>query len=283
MHPPTPEPRRIRLVAVDLDGTLLDSRKRVTPATVTAIRTAADGGVRVVLASARPPRSVRAVYRSLGLDTVQINYNGALVWDEPAGRPLLHKPMAGDLVAELIAAARAWAPEVTVSCEVMDRWFTDRPDGVHTTETGRLFKPDVIAPLHTFAGRPTTKLMFLGERSLMDELGTVLTDRFAGRASVLHADENLLQLMVPDAGKSAALAWVADHYGVALADVMAIGDAANDVGMLQLAGVAVAMGNAKPVVKAVADWVAPDNDAGGVAAAFARFGVGDADGRGRFG
>jgi hydroxymethylpyrimidine pyrophosphatase-like HAD family hydrolase len=74
-------------------------------------------------------------------------------------------------------------------------------------------------------------------------------------------------------GKSTALQWVADHYSVAIENIMAIGDAPNDVGMLQLAGIAVAMDNAKPVVKDVADWIAPSNNDHGVHAALMRYGL----------
>jgi len=79
--------------------------------------------------------------------------------------------------------------------------------------------------------------------------------------------------MHPRAGKSMALQMVAAHYGVPLEQVMAIGDAPNDVGMLQLAGVAVAMDNAHREVKNVADWVAPSNNDHGVHAALTRYGL----------
>src|SRR4029079_19661558 len=75
-------PGTIRLVAIDLDGTLLNDAKKISEKTVTALRCLPERKVRVVIASARPPRSVRQIYSSLRLDTWQINYNGALIWDE---------------------------------------------------------------------------------------------------------------------------------------------------------------------------------------------------------
>src|SRR5438552_18459093 len=80
------EKYRIALVAVDLDGTLLDQNKRVSEQTVRALQCLPASGIKVVIASARPPRSVRHIYQQLGLDTWQINYNGALIWDEPSGQ-----------------------------------------------------------------------------------------------------------------------------------------------------------------------------------------------------
>src|SRR5215218_10039842 len=141
-HDPAAPP--IRLVAVDLDGTLLNDWKQVTEQTAGALACLPMRDVKLVIASARPPRSVRHIYKALGLDTLQINYNGALIWDEPNGRTIFHRPMSGGLVREMIELARAMHDDVSVSCEVLDRWYTDRAEQPFTTETGRLFKPDVI-------------------------------------------------------------------------------------------------------------------------------------------
>ena len=93
-----PRHQPIRLVAIDLDGTLLDRDKRVSEQTVRALKCLPAAGVKVVIASARPPRSVRHIYHQLALDTWQINYNGALIWDEPTRRRIFHRPMDGALV-----------------------------------------------------------------------------------------------------------------------------------------------------------------------------------------
>lgn len=262
----------IRLVAIDLDGTLLDADKRVCARAAEALVGLPRRGVKVVIASARPPRSVRAFHRALGLDTWQINYNGALIWDEPNGRAIYHRPMKGALVRQIIDEARDMFEEVLVSCEVMDRWFTDRDDQTYTTQTGRLFKPDVVAPLDAFCNQPITKLMLLGDPRLVSRLEALVEQR--SEIGVVRSDPELLQIMDPRASKGAALAKVARHYGVPMQHVMAIGDAANDIPMLEVAGVAVAMDNAHPAVKSIADWVAPSNNDHGVHAALVRYGLG---------
>src|SRR3954469_5120560 len=96
----------IRLIAIDLDGTLLTDGKQVCTAACAELKRIAASDVKIVIASARPPRSVRAFYRTLGLDTWQINYNGAMIWDEPAKRVVHHKPMAGDAVLRFVQRAR---------------------------------------------------------------------------------------------------------------------------------------------------------------------------------
>ncbi|HEY7086591.1 MAG TPA: Cof-type HAD-IIB family hydrolase, partial [Tepidisphaeraceae bacterium] len=243
---PTPLP--IKLIAIDLDGTLLTSDKKIGEQTVQALRCLPEG-VRVVIASARPPRSVRQVYQVLGLSTWQINYNGALIWDEISKQPVFHRPMAGDLARQMIELARDMYDEVLVSCEIMDRWHTDRFDQSFTTETGRLFSPDVVAPCDTFIHQPVTKLMLLGSPAMLARLEMPLRQKFGREVTILQTDRDLLQIMDKRVSKAVALQKVAANYGVPLQQVMAIGDAPNDVGMLQLSGIAVAMDNAHDVVK----------------------------------
>ncbi len=262
----------IRMVAVDLDGTLLNDSKQVSQQTIDALSCASKNGVKVIIASARPPRSVRHIYKQLSLDTWQINYNGALIWDEPAKRVIFHRPMSCELVRNLIDTARARFPSVLISCEILDRWYTDRFDQTYTTETGRLFKPDVIAPLADFCNQPITKLLLLGEKGLIDQLETLLAPA-TDKVTIVRTDPELLQIMEKFVSKSAALQIVAEHYQVALENVMAIGDAPNDVGILKIAGIGVAMDNAHPLVKDAADWVAPSNNDHGVHAALVKFGL----------
>ncbi|HUX16625.1 MAG TPA: HAD-IIB family hydrolase, partial [Phycisphaerae bacterium] len=149
----------IRLVALDLDGTLLDSNKRLTLRTQGAIERANRMGVRVVIASARPPRSVQPLYDRLGLRTVQIVYNGAMVWDPVRHKVLLHRPLATDAARQVIDAARGKFPDTLVSLEVLNRWYTDRFDEALAQDNGVTLRPDGIGPLEEILIEPVTKLM----------------------------------------------------------------------------------------------------------------------------
>jgi Cof subfamily protein (haloacid dehalogenase superfamily) len=270
-------PPPIGLVAVDLDGTLLTDKKQVARRTIRALASLPGRGVKVVIASARPPRSVRHVYELLGLDTWQINYNGALVWDPANLRVVHHSPLPAAVVWAIVEQARAAFPGVLVSCEILDKWYTDRADQTYTTETGRLFRPDLVAPLAAFLDQPVTKLMFLGPAAMMDALRLAFLAHFP-QVAVVRADPDLIQVTDAGVSKAAALRQVAAAYGVPMERVMAIGDALNDVEMLQSAGVAVAVENAHPAVKAVAHWVAPSNNRHGVHVALVRYGLLDPGG-----
>ncbi|QOV91397.1 Cof-type HAD-IIB family hydrolase [Humisphaera borealis] len=264
----------IGLVAIDLDGTLLTDQKQVSKRTARALAALPSRGVKVVIASARPPRSVKPIYELLGLDTWQINYNGALIWDHPNLQIVHHQPMPPALVNAIVQHARGAYPDCLVSCEILDKWFTDRYDNTYTTETGRMFEPDLVAPLWMFLSQPVTKLMLLGPTTMIDDLTQLVREAFP-QVAVVRSDPELLQIMDASASKAAALNYVGEAYGVPMSRVMAIGDAMNDLEMLQAAGVAVAMDNAPPAIKQVSHWVAPSNNDHGVHAALVRYGLVD--------
>jgi len=277
--PPQPlaDPPAIRLVAIDLDGTLLTDSKQISSRTARALCALQRRDVKVVIASARPPRSVRPIYRMLGLQTLQINYNGALIWDEPKNEVIFHRPMSPAIVRQIIEVARDMFEETLVTCEILDRWYTDYHDEHFNTETGKLFKPDVIAPLETFCNQPITKLLLLGEPRIMSRLEPLIAESFQGHISLMRTDDHMLQIMDRRVSKAVALQKVAKIYDIPMSQVMAIGDAPNDVGMLQASGVAIAMDNAHKVVKRVAHWVAPSNNDHGVYAALVRYGLCDGE------
>jgi 5-amino-6-(5-phospho-D-ribitylamino)uracil phosphatase len=262
----------IRMVAIDLDGTLLNDSRQVSVRTAGALACLPSRGVKVVLASARPPRSVRHVYRSLNLDTLQINYNGAMIWNEVDSRVEFHQPLAPAVARDVIEHAREHFPQVLVSCEVYDRWLTDRVDPKFLTETSRLFPPDAITPVEGMCAEPVTKVLLMGEPPMISDLKLRLLESHP-HLSLIRSDPDLIQIMHPGVNKGTALKVVAESYGVPMDQVMAIGDAVNDIPMLLAAGVAIAMDNAPPQVKQITHWVAPSNNDHGVHAALARYGL----------
>lgn len=263
--------RPIRMVALDLDGTCLRTDKCLSDATIAAVKACAERGVKVVLASARPPRSCKAIHEQLGLATQSIHYNGALIHDFRGGRHVFHQPMEAAVAKRLIKAARKLDPDCLVSLEILDRWYTDRVDPAYTTETGREFNPDFVGHLDAFLTVPVTKVMLLAPPARTAKLAEMVRRRFKGKVGMAVSDKHLIQLMHREVDKAAALAQVAAEYGIHQEEVMAIGDAPNDRNMLKWAGLGVAVGNAWPMVIQAADVVVPPNDADGVAHAIERF------------
>jgi len=264
---------RIRLIALDLDGTLLSSRKTITPLTHTAIKAVVKAGVKVVLATARPPRSVRCYYEALGLDTPTINYNGALIWNERQRQVVEHVPLDVAVAKKVIAWGRKIYPELLVSIEILDKWYTDHYEDLpeYMTETAKQFTPDFIGPLDAFMKVPITKLMLLGSPARIAELERGIAQKFATEVAQTRSDAHMLQLMNPRTSKAGALAKVASSLNISAAEVMAVGDAPNDMHMLQYAGLAVVPENGWDAVKQVAHALVPSNDQDGVAIAIQKF------------
>ena len=266
MSEPTPD---IALIALDLDGTLLNSRQTLSPRAIAAIGKASARGIKVVLASARPPRSVRGFHRKLNLSTPSIHYNGGLLFDFTTSRVIEHVALELEIAREMVARMDSLCGhEVIVTAELLDKGFASRDDDDrHITQSRRLFPYDVVGPVEQWLIQDMTKLMFAGEALLLEPLALRLARDFAGRANVVYAEANLIQVGSARASKGLALARLASEWGISRERVMAIGDADNDVEMLDFAGFSVAMANAPEHIRRSASLVTQTNDQDGCAIA----------------
>lgn len=257
--------RRIDLVAIDLDGTLLTSDKRLSVKAIDAVTEVRKRGIKVVLATARPPRTVREIYNHLKLNTHQINYNGALIQHPDHENFLRHEPLTPDLAYAICTVARQTDNQCIIALEILDKWYTDKHDPTLETETSKMFKPDYVGPLLEPLKQPITKLMVLAPPDRMAIIRKVLVQRYSKAAMMVIAEDHLTQVASYQADKGRALHFLCEKYKIDPQHTMAIGDGPNDLGMIQAAGLGVAMGNAFDEVKEGADVIAPSNDADGVA------------------
>lgn len=271
----TPFRRTVRMIALDIDGTLLRMDKRLSRPTVQAIAAARDRGVKVVLATARPPRSTVAIHAALDLDTPIINYNGAVIHEPARRRTLRHVAIDGAIALRLILTCRRLDPDLAVHADILDKWCTDRPpdDAWYATHgvPARRLVPDFIGPVEAFTGSPVTKLLLGTDPSRVEELRDLIQRKFMHHVQCATCDDGLLQVQDRRVDKAEALALIAHAQGLRAEQVMAIGDAHNDVGMLRWAGIGVAMGNAWPAAIRAADVTVPSNNDEGVAHAIERF------------
>lgn len=260
----------IRLVAIDLDGTLLDPQNRVSEVDAAAVRTVVAGGVRVVLATSRWYHAAQRVARQLGLDGPIICHNGALVRGLDPGEELLHLRIDGGLARQIGEHLDTLAGDAYVTVD--DRTFirSERQrDWSHL--------PPDMAPVSSIAEAvtsPPTAFLVFGKETVRD-----VVERFqAYHGSEINLAEGFsesfpdyLNIVHPRANKGTALRVVCQALGIPIEATMAMGDAAPDIALLRAAGIGVAMGNAAAAVKEAAAAVAPGNDAGGVAWALRRY------------
>lgn len=265
--------RAIRLLAVDIDGTLLRSDASLPQGVIQACRSAERAGCVVVLATARPPRGTRTVLQALDITSPVINYNGAVIWNPIENKPQYHEPLSGEIARAIVQEARAMHREVMVAIEILDLWYTDRIDQRWVNNDGKAASPDYLGDLDEVLNQPLTKLNLMGEPAALKPILDMITERYwkSRQVAVFLSDPSLIQITHPMVDKAIALQRIAKRMNVAREEVMAIGDASNDMGMLEWAGFGVAVANAYPAVRDMADAVVPSNDELGVARAIQRF------------
>ena len=277
----------IRIVALDLDGTLLDSEKRLSNANRDALARAAAKGVLIVPTTGRFFGMMPPAVRDLPFVRYAITINGAQVYDRETDTALVRDEIPlGQALAIMETLDRY---DVIYDCYRQNwGWMTaalqekaaDYATNGHYLRMVREFRkpvPELKAHLRaTAADGDVQKIMLFApnrERATAIDCLRKLSDELAARFSeikVTSSTWNNLELNISSAHKGNALKRFAEHLGLSLENCMAFGDGMNDFTMVKAAGLGVAMANAEPEVKRVAKWIAPSNDEDGVAAGLAK-------------
>jgi hydroxymethylpyrimidine pyrophosphatase-like HAD family hydrolase len=267
---PRPSIADVRLVALDLDGTLLRSDLTVSARTKAAIAALRTSGVEVVLATARSPRSVRGIAQTAGVGGVAVCANGAITYDLDRAEILLHTPLEPPVAHRLVRGLRERVEGVAFGWELELR-FGSEPgyealrDPLWPRPRGSYPPCDPL----TWT-RPMTKLLARAPGTDLERVLEIAREVAGAKASVTLAGNAFVELAAAGVGKEQALAALAAAAGIAASQVVAVGDHLTDLGMLDWAGTGVAMANAHPKVVAAADEVTGTNDEDGVASVLER-------------
>jgi Cof subfamily protein (haloacid dehalogenase superfamily) len=261
------------LIALDLDGTLLNSSLVISEANGDAVRRALELGVSVVINTGRMFRSARTFVDQLRLTSPVICYNGAMIC-RPDGMPTFHKPLDIEVARGLLSIFRnrgiyvqSYIDDVlnVKENDMKTIWYV-KTFGVE----GHLAGDALYAP----ASAPTKLLVITDgieqSRAIRDEM----SELFGDRLHVTISNSNFVEMMNPSADKGRRLADVARGMGVDMRSVMAVGDGENDVEMVSRAGIGIAMENGLKKIKSAADDIAPANDEDGVAWAVRKYVLG---------
>ena len=268
------------LIALDMDGSLLTTEKRLTPRAKAALSRAAEAGALIVPATGRFYKGLPAELREEAYLRYCITINGAHVYDARENRTVS--------AAEISCAKALEAMEYLDTQDVIydcyqDDWgwitreFWEKapefvPDQHYLKMLRSLRNPvdELKAHLRTVDRNIQKIIIFTRTDALQDELLESLPVRFPDLVVTSSARHNI-ELNAPAANKGTALCALAEALKISLEDVMAVGDGLNDRTMLEAAGFSVAMGNAHPAIKAIADYVTDDCDHDGAAKAIERF------------
>lgn len=249
----------VRLIAIDLDGTLLRDDRSICMQSAQAIAEAEEKGIRVVIATGRSPRETVRFYQALDLTTPVMCHNGALLLRDPAhpeAEPIHHQPLPGELARQVVEIAHRVSPTIAVGVEIIDRVFT-RKDGLY--ERADLYETSI------------TKVAMAGDANALADAQMAVGEHFADAVSFAPSSMRLMMVTHPDANKAEGLKRLAAELGIERESVMAIGDAPNDTPMLDWAGVGIALANGWECAKNAAHFTVASNEEAGVAHAIERY------------
>ncbi len=255
---------RYDVLAVDIDGTLLDSRSRIPPRHAEALRAADAAGVSIVFASGRMIPATACMAEQIGLRPMPtVGYNGGRVVGAD-GAVLFHQPVPAALAAQLVERFAALGEHINYYLD--DTLYISRQ-----TEWGELYsgrtgsRMTEIGDLRQFAGREPTKVLVVADIPRILALFPPYEAEFGRELYVTITNPEYLEFMNRAVSKGTGLRCAAEALGVPRERVAAVGDAVNDQSMIEWAGLGCAMGNGAEVVKAAAEVVAPSNDEDGLA------------------
>lgn len=266
------------ILFLDLDGTLLNDRKEITPGNRLALEGALARGHRVVITTGRPLKSARIQAQRLGLTgrgCYLIACNGAIVYDCWAERELFHLPLDLEaLWAVFDEANRRGVCILTYDRE--DVLVEARNDNENVRRYCAPIQMDyrVIGDVRRDLPEPPVKALLLDfhDRGPVEGMERWIRDNLRGKADCFFSSQYYLEVVPVGMSKGRAVEEMCRWLGVPVANAIAVGDAANDLSMIQAAGIGVAMANGMPAVRAAADYVTQrDNNHDGIAEVVERF------------
>ncbi len=259
-----------KMVAVDLDGTLLDETHDITDEVRQVAEEVQGAGLVFTIATGRMFQSAVQIAGKLELDVPLVTYNGAYIKCSRSGRVYDHVTIGQDVAQEVLQWMEPFPvePYAYVNDELYVERITERTRHYcHVTKV-RVHEVGKMGP---FLKENPTMLLFMGDEVLMDQLKPKLALDFMQRLSVTKSFPTFLEMMVGGANKATGLAKLAAHYGIKREEIIAVGDNHNDIEMLRYAGVGAAVANAHQDVKQAAYYVAGKGYTQGVLEVVRRF------------
>lgn len=266
--------KNYRLIAVDLDGTLVRGDQTVSPHTLDVMARAQTLGVKVVVASGRPTYGTAPVADALRLADFGgyvMSYNGGEIYDWRTKKPLHAQTLDQDVIPYLYMYAQQHGlPIMTyIGAEVV----TEVPDNEYIRYTAMRNRMTIrqVPNFLESVQEPVGKCMIVGDPTLLQPMEADLAQRLQGRAGAFRSEPFFLEIVPKDVDKAYGLDVLLGKLGMGREELLAFGDGYNDISMLQMAGMGVAMGNAEEEIKKAADFVTRSNEDDGVAYAIEKF------------
>jgi Cof subfamily protein (haloacid dehalogenase superfamily) len=262
----------IRLIATDLDGTLLRRDQTVSDRTRAALKAATAAGLVVAFVTGRPPRWLDDVIDETGHVGVAVGANGAVLYDMADQTLLSVHSLDPDLMREIGDELRSQYPDVQFAVEFANGYAAE-PDYVHDWQVnprldrhGRPIPEPRMGTLHEIAAEPGIKLLAKDRSAHPDRFLASATDLIGERATITHSSSyGLLEIAAAGVTKATGLAELASRHDIRREDILAVGDMPNDIPMLEWAGHSFAVANGHATARAAATVTVGRNDEDAVA------------------
>ncbi|GAB1542996.1 Cof-type HAD-IIB family hydrolase [Scytonema sp. NUACC21] len=258
---------KLKMVAIDMDGTLLNNDHQLSPRTIGSVKMIADQGIFVLLATARVTSAIKNHIEKLGTSGIVVAHDGALVKDIISGQVYHHETIPKNLVLHILELLEKKKTVVHFNFDE-DIYLTayNFCSEQLSQELGISFKN--ISSLKSFEFSPTS-ILLIDVKDALQELLLAVSSQFEGQFEFAIAawKDNIwgLQFVAKNNSKGKAVLHVAKHFGIKPEEIISFGDNYNDMDMLQETGLGIAMGNAVSELKKVADFVTLSNQEDGVA------------------
>lgn len=270
----------IKLVAIDIDGTLVNEEKVVTPKVHQAIQTAIDQGVKIVLCTGRPMEGIRPYLEELGLQNEEdyvISHNGACITRTDSHEVVEEVPLQLADLRELYEFGKNFPADI---CTLNEEDFLLLVEDPQTASISKRMsdesdtvnmKLDLVTIDDLNEQSQLLKLLYVGAKEELDVIEAAFPADYRDRFYIVRSQDFLIEIMVKGTNKGTALEKLAKHLGFTMDEVMAIGDGENDYEMIHAAGLGVVMANGTKRLLTIANQVTLSNQEDGVAHAFEKW------------
>ncbi|MBV7271698.1 sugar-phosphatase [Clostridiaceae bacterium UIB06] len=262
-----------KLVALDMDGTLLKEDKTISKENLTAIEKAKENGVKFVLATGRPIKGIEKYLKQLDLigeNDYAVSFNGAVIQNTKTGEIIAKSYMNLNDLKYLYELSKKL--NVNIHFLTPSSCVTPKINKYSQLESDLNNIPLEIVDFDNIDKNTTiVKIMFIDHESILDKVIKKLPEDINNRYTVLRSAPYFLEFINKEVNKGFGVKTLAKNLGINQEEIICMGDAENDIHMIKYAGLGVAMGNAFPIVKEVANYVTKTNEGHGVAHVINKF------------
>lgn len=265
---------KYKLIVLDVDGTMLNSNREVTKRTVQTLRRVQQMGIKVALASGRPTYGILPLARRIDLDVYEgyiISYNGAQVMEAKDGQIIFERRIDPQMVPYIEKKARKMG--LTMAYYDGNEVVSDDISNPHVVDEAQMNGMSLRQDEMISVGMddwPSEIMLVSDDEQALNSLEQHMQRHLAGVMDTIHSNPYYLEIVGYQVGKSYAMSALVQKMGIQMSEVLAIGDGAADINMIQMAGTGVAMGNATEGVRRCADFTTLSNDEDGAAVAIER-------------